>query len=59
MPDKLAPEYKEADQRTGAKVSEVRARAGVSGQNVRYVLAFGLFAVIVGFAIVYVAFFHR
>ena len=51
MSDKLAPEYKEADQRTGAKVSEVRARAGVSGQNVRYVLAFGLFAVIVGFAI--------
>jgi hypothetical protein len=37
----------------------VRARAGVTGHNVRYVLAFGLIAVIVGFVIVYVAFVHR
>jgi hypothetical protein len=37
----------------------VRARAGVTGQNVRYVLVFGLLAVIVGFVIVYIAFFHR
>jgi len=60
MPDKRAPEYKEADRRTGAdEVSKVRARAGVTGHNVRYVLAFGLLAVIVGFVIVYVAFVHR
>jgi hypothetical protein len=59
MPDKRAPEYKEADQRTGDEVSEVRTRAGVTGHNVRYVLAFGLIAVIVGFVIVYVAFVHR
>jgi hypothetical protein len=60
MPDKRAPEYKEADRRTGAdEVSKVRARAGVTGHNVRYVLAFGLLAVIVGFVIVYVAFVPR
>ena len=60
MPDKRAPEYKEADRRTGAdEVSRVRARGGVTGHNVRYVLAFGLLAVIVGFVIVYVAFVHR
>jgi hypothetical protein len=59
MPDKRAPEYKEADRRTSAEeVSKVRARAGVTGHNVRYVLAFGLIAVIVGFVIVYVAFVH-
>jgi hypothetical protein len=60
MPDKRAPEYKEADLRTGAdEVSRVRARAGVTGHNVSYVLAFGLLAVIVGFVIVYITFVHR
>jgi hypothetical protein len=60
MSDKRAPEYKEADQRTGSdELSKVRARGGVTGHNVRYVLAFGPLAVIVGFVIVYVAFFHR
>ena len=33
------------------------ARDGVTGHNVRYVLTFGLLAVIVEFAIIYVAFF--
>ena len=59
MPDKRAPEYKEADHRTGDEVSEVRTRAGVTGHNVRYVLAFGLIAVIVEFVIVYIAVAHR
>ena len=34
------------------------ARAGVTGHNVRYVLAFGLGGVIVLFAIVFMAFFR-
>ena len=49
MPDKRAPEYKEADRRTGPnQVSTPRARAGVTGHNVRYVLGFGLIAVTTG-----------
>ena len=60
MPDKRAPEYKEADRRTGPdQVSTPRARAGVTGHNVRYVLGFGLIAVtIVAFVIVYLVYFH-
>ena len=45
--DPQAPEYKEsigqsADERTRQPVPALRARAGVTGHNVRYVLAFGL-----------------
>ena len=36
-----------------------RVRAGVTGHNVRYVLIFGLIAVIIAFAIVYLVYFHR
>ena len=44
--DPQAPEYKEsigqsADERTRQPVPALRARAGVTGHNVRYVLAFG------------------
>jgi hypothetical protein len=47
--DPQAPEYKEAaDRRVGAHkpqpVPALRARAGITGQNVRYVLAFSLIA---------------
>ena len=60
MPDQRAPEYKDSDRRTGPdQISTVRTRAGVTGHNVRYVLSFGLIGAIVGFAIVYLAFFHR
>jgi len=60
MPDQRAPEYKDSDRRTGpGQISPVRTRAGVTGHNVRYVLSFGLIGVIVGFAIVYLAFFHQ
>lgn len=38
-------------------VSTTRARGGVTGQKVRYVLIFGLLAVIIAFAIIYAAFF--
>lgn len=59
MPDKRAPEYKEADRQTGPnQVSTPRARAGVTGHNVRYVLGFGLIAVIIAFVIVYLVYFH-
>jgi hypothetical protein len=34
-----------------------QARQGVTGHNVRYVLGFGLAAVIVAFAVVYVIYF--
>jgi hypothetical protein len=50
-----APEYQEAD-RAGAQrqmVPAPRARQGVIGHNVRYVLGFGLAAVVVAFVIVY------
>ena len=56
--DPQAPEYKEAaDRRVGAHkpqpVPALRARAGITGQNVRYVLAFSLIAVVAAFLIVY------
>jgi len=53
--DARAPEYKEADVRTATQlvVAAPRARQGVTGHNVRYVLAFGIAAVVVAFAIIY------
>jgi hypothetical protein len=49
-PNQVAPE-----QRT--VLSKVEARQGVTGQNVRYVLWFGLAAVIVAFIAIYVFYF--
>jgi hypothetical protein len=50
-----APEYKNADRQTAQQpvVPAVRARQGVTGHKLRYVLGFGLAAVIVAFLIVY------
>ena len=57
-PDSQAPEYREADQRAPqTAVPTPQARQGVTGHNVRYVLGFGLLAVIVAFVIVYLIFF--
>jgi hypothetical protein len=55
-PDTRAPEYKEADRQTAQQpvVPAQRARQGVTGHNVRYVLGFGLAAVIAAFIVVYV-----
>ena len=54
MPDGEAPEYKEADRRTSQdQVGAERARAGVTGHKVRYVLGIGLAAAIIAFVIVY------
>jgi hypothetical protein len=38
-------------------VSKTEARQGVTGHNVRYVLGFGLTAIIVAFAVIYFAHF--
>jgi hypothetical protein len=38
-------------------VSPTRARAGVTGHNVRYVLAISLAAIVVAFAAIYLAYF--
>jgi hypothetical protein len=54
MPDGEAPEYKEGDKRTSLdRVSAERARAGVTGHKVRYVLGIALAAAIIAFVIVY------
>ena len=59
MPNQIAPEYKEADRSSGPDQENTeRARAGVTGHNVRYVLSFGLLAVIIAFAIAYLIYFH-
>jgi len=41
-----------------AVISDVPARQGVTGHNVRYVLFFGLGGAIVAMAIVFVIYFH-
>jgi hypothetical protein len=50
-----APEYKNADRQTAQQpvVPAARARQVVTGHNVRYLLGFGLAAVVIAFLIVY------
>jgi hypothetical protein len=57
-PDARAPEYKEADRQAAqqAVVPTTRARQGVTGHNVRYVLGFGIAAVVVAFVVVYLVY---
>jgi hypothetical protein len=57
-PETQAPEYKEADRKTESSggVPATRARQAVIGHNVRYVLGFGLAAVIIAFFIIYLLF---
>jgi hypothetical protein len=38
-------------------VSATKARQGVTGNNVRYVLGFGLAGVIIAFAVIYIFYF--
>ncbi len=59
--DPQAPEYKEsteqsADEHTRQPVPALRARAGITGHNVRYVLAFSLIGVVAAFLIVYLVY---
>ena len=56
--DKRAPEYKETERATAPDVIPAsEARQGVTGHNVRYVLSYGIAAVVVAFVIVYLVFF--
>jgi hypothetical protein len=41
----------------GAVISTTQARQGVTGHNVRYVLGFGLAAIVIAFAIIYFVYF--
>ena len=59
-----APEYKEAERRVPPRsvvsqpvVPTPKARQAVTGHNVRYVLGFGLTAIIIAFIIVYLLYF--
>lgn len=56
--DPKAPEYKEAKRRSAREpgIPTPQARAAVTGHNVRYVLAFGLIAVVAAFLIVYLVY---
>jgi hypothetical protein len=56
--DTRAPEYKEADRQTAPQqIATPRARQGVTGHNVRYVLGFGIAGIVVAFIIVYLLYF--
>jgi hypothetical protein len=58
-PDTRAPEYKDADRETAHQpvIPTSRARQGVTGHNVRYVLGFGIAAIVVAFVILYLVYF--
>jgi hypothetical protein len=53
--DARAPEYREADRQTAQQggLPTARARQGVTGHNVRYVLAFRIAGVVIAFLIIY------
>lgn len=56
--DPRVPEYEEGiDRGTPNPLPASRARAGVTGHNVRYVLTFSLIAVVAAFLIVYLVYF--
>jgi hypothetical protein len=60
-PNPRAPEYNDARREAGSirqgdartVVPTPQARQGVTGHNVRYVLALGIAAVVVAFAVIY------
>jgi hypothetical protein len=57
--DPRAPEYKQGADPSGGEPKPLpasRARAGVTGHNVRYVLVFSLVAVVLVFLIVYLVY---
>jgi hypothetical protein len=58
-PDTRAPEYKEADPQSAQQpvIPTPRARQGVTGHNVRYVLGFSTAAIVVAFVILYLVYF--
>jgi hypothetical protein len=61
--DESRNQQRELDGRTDASPgrpakTSTEARQGVTGHNVRYVLGFGVLAIIVAFAVVYGYYFH-
>jgi hypothetical protein len=54
--DPQAPEYKESTDRSADERTRQPAPALLTGHNVRYVLAFGLIAVVAAFLIVYLVY---
>jgi len=61
--DEPRSQQRELDGRTDASPGRpvktaTEARQGVTGHNVRYVLGFGVLAIIVAFAVVYGYYFH-
>jgi hypothetical protein len=61
--DEPRSQQRELDGRTDAPPDRpvktaTEARQGVTGHNVRYVLGFGVLAIIVAFAVVYGYYFH-
>jgi hypothetical protein len=65
--DRRAPEYKDADRRVEQQTNQdpdartvvpaTRTRQAIGGHNVRYVLVFGLAAVIIVFIVIYLVYF--
>jgi Flp pilus assembly protein TadB len=65
--DGRAPEYKDADRQAKRQTNQqpegrtvvpaTRARQGIAGHNARYVLVFGLAAVIIVFVAIYLVYF--
>jgi len=57
--DKRAREHNDADREVAEQpvIPTPRARQGVTGHKVRYVLGFGIAAVVAAFLIVYVVYF--
>lgn len=60
--EELRNRQRESDVNVSAGDAPVRsatqARQGVTGHNVRYVLGFGVLAIIIAFAVVYGYYFH-
>ena len=54
MEDRVNVETRRHETEGAEVVNTTRARQGVTGHNVRYVLTFGLIAVVVLFALAYV-----
>jgi hypothetical protein len=52
-----SPDYSPQDPEDVDRTQTNKARQGVTGHNVRYVLIFGIAGVVLGFVIVYVAVF--
>jgi len=55
MEDRVNVETRRSETESAEVVNTTRARQGVTGHNVRYVLAFGIVGVVIVFALAYLA----